>query len=163
MSYWHGVMRNLSGRTYAEQVGFLQDEHGFSRAHANALVMYSRGSISARRVETPDAYFDAQPPEHAATMRSIFAVIQKKRAGLDLVIAWNQPMLKSGKDYVFGVSAATNHVLLGPWGNDSIARVGALLDGYAVNKKTIKVPIDWKPDAKLLLCLVDNRLAELSG
>jgi uncharacterized protein YdhG (YjbR/CyaY superfamily) len=71
-------------------------------------------------------------------------------------------MLKLGKEYVFGASAAKKHILLGPWGNDAVARAGGLLDGYEVNKKTIKVPVDWKPDAKLLVLLIENRLVELA-
>lgn len=156
-------MVKLAGRKYADQIAILREEHGFSQAHANALVMYSRGSTSARRVDTPDAYFDVLPSEQAATMRSIFSVIRKKYPKLELVIAWNQPMLKLGKDYVFGASAAKKHILLGPWGSDAIARAGELLDGYETNKKTIKVPVDWKPDAKLLALLIENRLSELSG
>lgn len=155
-------MKKLEGQKYAEQIAVLRDGHGFSQGHANALVMYSRGSTSSRRVETPDAYFDALPAQQAATMRAIFAAIRKKYPKLELVIAWNQPMLKMGKDYVFGASAAKNHVLLGPWGDDAIARAGVLLEGYEVNKKTIKVPVDWKPDAKLLVQLVNNRMDELS-
>ena len=163
MAHWHRVMAKLEGKKYADQIAVLRGEHGFSQAHANALVMYSRGSTSARRVDTPDAYFEALPSEQAATMRSIFSAIRKKHPKMDLVIAWNQPMLKLGKDYVFGASAAKRHILLGPWGTDAIARVGKLLDGYETNKKTIKVPIDWTPDAKLLALLIENRLSELSG
>jgi len=72
MAHWHRVMATLEGKKYADQIAVLRGEHGFSQAHANALVMYSRGSTSARRVDTPDAYFDALPSEQAATMRSIF-------------------------------------------------------------------------------------------
>lgn len=163
MVHWHRVMKKLEGKKYAEQVAHLRDEHGFSQAHANALVMFSRGSTSARRVDSPDGYFEALPAEQATTMRAIFALIQKKHPKLDLVIAWNQPMLKFGKDYVFGASAAKKHILLGPWGSDAVARAADLLDGYEVNKRTIKVPIDWKPDGKLLLQLIDIRLIELSN
>jgi uncharacterized protein len=163
MAYWFRVMKTLAGRKYAEQIACLREEHGFSQVHANALVMYSRGSTSARRVDTPDAYFDALPAQQAATMRLIFSTMCKKYPKLELVVAWNQPMLKLGKDYVFGASAARHHILLGPWGNDAVARAGSLLDGYEVNKKTIKVPVDWEPDAKLLHRLIANRLAELSG
>lgn len=162
MAHWHREMKKVAGLKYAEQVAHLRERHGFSQAHANALVMYSRGSTSARRVDTPDGYFDALPAVQATTMRAIFALIQKKYPKFDLVIAWNQPMLKLGKDYVFGASAAKHHILLGPWGSDAIARAADLLDGYEVNKKTIKVPIGWKPDRKLLLRLIDNRLIELS-
>ena len=156
-------MANLEGRKYAEQIAVLRDEYGFSQAHANALVMYSRGSTSARRVDIPDVYFDALPAQQAATMRSIFATIRKRYPQLELVIAWNQPMLKCEKDYVFGASAAKKHILLGPWGNDALGRAGTLVDGYEINKKTIKVPVDWKPDAKLLNRLIENRLAELGS
>ena len=163
MDHWHRLMKKLEGRKYAEQIAVLREEHGFSQNHANALVMYSRGSTSARRIDTPDAYFDALSSEQAATMRSIFSTIRKKYPKLELVIAWNQPLLKLGKDYVFGASAAKKHVLLGPWGEDALARAGSLLDGYETNKKTIKVPIDWKPDTKLLVRLIENRLADLSN
>lgn len=163
MSHWHRIMAKLAGQKYAEQIAVLREEHGFSQVHANALVMYSRGSTSARRVDTPDAYFDALPSAQAATMRLIFSTIRKKHPKMELVIAWNQPMLKLGKDYVFGASAAKKHILLGPWGNDAVAHAGKTLDGYEVNKKTIKVPVDWKPDAKLLNRLIENRLAELGS
>jgi uncharacterized protein YdhG (YjbR/CyaY superfamily) len=162
MAHWHRVMKKLEGKKYADQVAHLRDEHGFSQAHANALVMYSRGSTSAQRIATPDAYFDALPDEQATTMRAIFATIRKRHPQLELVIAWNQPMLKLGKNYVFGASAATKHVLLGPWGDDAISRAADLLADFEVNKKTIKVPIGWKPDAKLLARLVENRLGELT-
>ena len=163
MAHWHEIVEKLSGLKYAEQIAHLRTEHGFSQTHANALVMHSRGSTSARRVATPDAYFDALPAQHSVTMKAIFSAICSKYKKLELVVAWNQPMVKLGKDYVFGASAAKKHILLGPWGDDAIARAGNLLDGYEVNKKTIKVPIDWKPDAKLLSRLIDNRLVELSG
>jgi uncharacterized protein YdhG (YjbR/CyaY superfamily) len=35
------------------------------------------------------------------------------------------------------------------------------LDKYEVNKKTFKVPLDWKVDAPLLRAIVTSRLAEL--
>lgn len=162
MAHWHREMKKVAGLKYAEQIAHLRERHGFSQVHANALVMFSRGSASARRVDTPDGYFDALPAEQATTMRAIFALIQKKHPKLELVIAWNQPMVKLGKDYVFGASAAKHHILLGPWGNNAVGRVSDLLDGYDVNKKTIKVPVDWKPDKNLLLTLIANRLGELS-
>ena len=49
MSYWFGVMAELEARKYPEQMAYLQENHGFSRAHANALIMHSRGSTSSRR------------------------------------------------------------------------------------------------------------------
>jgi uncharacterized protein YdhG (YjbR/CyaY superfamily) len=37
------------------------------------------------------------------------------------------------------------------------------LTDYKVNKKTIRVPVDWKPDKKLLRDMVAARIAESSG
>jgi uncharacterized protein YdhG (YjbR/CyaY superfamily) len=37
------------------------------------------------------------------------------------------------------------------------------LEGYEVNKKTIKVPFDWKVDKKLLCDMVAARLAEIEA
>ena len=43
MSYWFDQMEQVADRKYPEQIAFLKENHGFSQAHANALVMYSRG------------------------------------------------------------------------------------------------------------------------
>ena len=56
MSYWFDQMEQIADRKYPEQIAFLKENHGFSQAHANALVMYSRGSTSARRHDTLDDY-----------------------------------------------------------------------------------------------------------
>ena len=52
MSYWFDQMDQIKDRKYQEQIDFLRENHGFSQAHANALVMYSRGSTSSRRYDT---------------------------------------------------------------------------------------------------------------
>jgi len=62
MSYWFKVMAALEGKKYPEQIAHLRENYGFSQAHANALVMYSRGSTSARRFETPAQYFKSIDP-----------------------------------------------------------------------------------------------------
>jgi uncharacterized protein YdhG (YjbR/CyaY superfamily) len=79
---------------------------------------------------------------------------------LELVIAWNQPMFRSGKHYVFGMSAASNHLLIAPWAGIS-PTVAARLDGLEANKKTVRVPVGWQVDAALLRLMVDERLAQL--
>ena len=158
MSHWHKVMTGLKDLKYANQMAHLMDDHGFSRAHANALVMYAKGSTSTRRYESPVDYFKSLDPTQAATMRKIFEVLQKSFPQLELVIAWNQPMLKEGRRYVFGASAALHHILIAPWNAEIIEALGPRLTGYVVNKKTIRVPVDWKVDAKLLRDLVVGQL-----
>jgi uncharacterized protein YdhG (YjbR/CyaY superfamily) len=158
MSYWFAAMKKLSGKKYPEQMAFLQDNYGFTRAHANAVVMFSRGSTSSRRYESPKDYFAKLEKEKAKTMRKIFSVIQKKYPKLELVISWNQPMLKNGEKYIFGCSASKNHLTIAPWDPKVLKKVAPMLEGYVVNKKTVRVPSDWTVDEKLLIAMVRENL-----
>ena len=159
--YWLQLLSELESTKYQDQVDFLREGHGFSQAHANALVMYSRGSISSRRFSGPEAYFEKLTPQQAKTARAIFATIQKKYPKLELVMAWNKPMLKLGDAYVFGLSASSKHLLLAPFGNGILQKVEKTTTGLVVNKKTIQVPLDWKIDTGLLYALIQARLDEL--
>jgi uncharacterized protein YdhG (YjbR/CyaY superfamily) len=161
MAHWFDLMAERAGQSYKEQFAYLTEEHGFSRAHANALVMYCRGSTSSKRFDTLDDYLATVDPAAAGTLRAIFAAITDAHPELYSVIAWNQPMLRRDDDYVFGASALSKHILLGPWGDGALDAARPLLDGYKVNKKTVQVPMDWEVDRAILLAMVDHRLAEL--
>lgn len=80
--------------------------------------MHHRGNTSSRRHDPVDDLLDSLPTAHAELIRRIFAMITKKHPKLEMVVAWNQPMLKSGKDYVIRVSASKNHLTVGPWGHE---------------------------------------------
>jgi uncharacterized protein YdhG (YjbR/CyaY superfamily) len=161
MSYWFKVMKQLEGEKYPVQVAHLKENYGFSQAHANALVMYSRGSTSSRRFETPAEFYKSVTPQQAKTMKAIFKAITSKFPDLELVIAWNQPMLKIDKHYIFGCSAATNHILIAPWDLDVLKKYTPKFKNYKVNKKTIALPNDWEVDAKLLQAMAKDSLAAL--
>ncbi|MTA35776.1 MAG: hypothetical protein F2571_02245 [Actinobacteria bacterium] len=160
MKYWFSVMAKLEGKKYPEQIAYLKENFGFSQAHANALVMYSRGSLSAQRFEKPSDYFKSISPEQAKTIKAMLKAIQTKFPKLELVIAWNQPMLKDGAKYVFGVSTTKNYLLIAPWSSDVLDEFRPRLTDYKVNRKTIQVPSDWKVDTKLLQQMVKAVLAE---
>jgi uncharacterized protein YdhG (YjbR/CyaY superfamily) len=160
MKYWFSIMAKLESKKYPEQIAFLKENFGFSQAHANALVMYSRGSLSAQRFEKPSDYFKSISPEQAKTIKAMLRAIQNKFPKLELVIAWNQPMLKDGAKYVFGVSTTKNYLLIAPWSTDVLDEFRPRLTDYKVNKKTIQVPSDWKVDAKLLQQMVKAVIAE---
>jgi uncharacterized protein YdhG (YjbR/CyaY superfamily) len=162
MSHWHLVMKKLEDKKYPEQVAHLKENYGFSQAHANALVMYSRGSKSAARFSSPADYYKSLDPKQAKLVKAIFAAIKKKHPNLTLVIAWNQPMLKSGDRYVFGVSTAKNHILIAPWSAKVLKKFTPHFKEYRVNKKTIALPNDWKVDAKLLCDMVTAGVKEKS-
>ncbi len=153
-------MAKLEGQKYPEQIAHLRENYGFSQAHANALVMYSRGSVSAKRFDTPAAFYKTVTPEQAKTMRAIFKVIMVKYPKAELVIAWNQPMLRIDGHYVFGASASSKRILMSPWSADVIADFAPKMADLAVLKKTIGVPNDWDVDTKLILALVKARIAE---
>lgn len=155
MSYWFAQMKKVQGQKYPEQMAFLQEQHGFSRAHANALVLYTRGSTSARRFDTVDDYLVTVDATQQKTIRAILKAITTGRKDLDVVMAWNKPMVKCGDRYVFGVSATKGYLLIAPFSAEVIDEFGDRLDGYQVNKKTIRVPSDWKVDRALLRDMVD--------
>ena len=160
MSYWFSVMKDLADEKYPAQIAFLRENYGFSQAHANALVMYSRGSLSAKRFNTPTQFYQSVGKDQAKTMRTIFKAITTKYPKAELVIAWNQPMIKIDGHYVFGASASSKHILISPWSADVIAAFAAKMADLVVKKKTIGVPNDWDVDSKLILALVKARLAE---
>lgn len=161
MQYWHDQMAEIADWKYPEQIAFLKENHGFSQAHANALVMYSRGSTTSKRFSSLDQFLKPFDETKKATVKAIFKAIQTKYPKMELVMAWNQPMLKLGDDYIFGLSVSKNHILIAPWGDGIIAKFEKRLGDYKVNKKTIQVPVDWKIDKKLLLDLVAARVKEL--
>lgn len=160
MSYWFKVMASQEGKKYPEQIAHLRENYGFSQAHANALVMYSRGSVSAHRHESPAQYYKSIDPTQAKTIKQIIKAIQDKYSELELVIAWNQPMLRKGTFYVFGASVSKNHISIAPWSTEVLDMFRPKLTEYRVTKKTIAVPNDWEVDVKLLQAIVKARLAE---
>jgi uncharacterized protein YdhG (YjbR/CyaY superfamily) len=165
-SHWLGLLAGLGDAKYPEQMALLQEGHGFSRAHANALVMYHRGSASSRRFSTHDDWFAQQTPEAAATARAIFAAITSAFPALEAVVAWNQPMLRTGEGYVIGCSAATRHLSLNPFSTEVIEQFRARLEalpGGKVTRHIFSVPIGWAVDHELLADLVSARLTELGA
>jgi uncharacterized protein YdhG (YjbR/CyaY superfamily) len=161
MSYWFKVMKQLDGEKYPVQVAHLRENYGFSQAHANALVMYSRGSESSKKFESPAEFFTSLDPVQAKTAKAIFKAIQVKYPKLELVMAWNKPMLMQGKTYIFGIATAKNHILLAPWDQEVLKSYIPKLKDYKVNKKTIQIPNNWEVDAKLLQSIVKDSLANL--
>ena len=161
MSYWFDQMKEIKDLKYPEQIAYLRENHGFSQTHANALVLYSKGNTTSRRFNTLEDYLAPLDDEKQAKAREIFAAITKKYPKAEIVIAWNQPMVKLEDAYVFGLSTQSKYFLLAPWGTGVLDQFRPRLADYEVNKKTFKVPFDWKVDKKLLCDMVAARLAEI--
>lgn len=161
IQFWFDILSAMGEAKYADQIDVLRTKHGFSQSHANAVVMHHRGSTTSRRHSSIDELLDSLEPAHAELTRRILGAITKKYPKLEAVVAWNQPMLKSGSEYVIGVSASKKHLTIGPWGKDVIGVFAQELAHLETNKKTIKVPVDWVVDGELLCRLVQYRMDEL--
>jgi uncharacterized protein YdhG (YjbR/CyaY superfamily) len=161
MAYWFKVMAQLEGKKYPEQIAHLRENYGFSQAHANALVMYSRGSESSKRFATPTEIYKSVTPQQAKTMKAIFKAITTKYPQVELVIAWNQPMVKVDKHYIFGASASTKHVLIAPWDAKVLKEFAPKFKEGNALKKTIQLPNDWEVDVKLIQAVIKASLANL--
>ena len=161
ISHWLTLVKKHKDAKYPELISLLREKHGFSQTHANAVVLYARGSTSSKKYANADEYFHSLPAAHAATMREIFAAITKKYPSLDLVMAWNQPMLRTREgQYVIGLSASKKHLSVNPFSKDVLDAHRDNLSHYVVNKHTFQLPIDWKINTTLLISLVKARLAE---
>lgn len=91
MAHWFEAMKAVEGQGYVDQMAFLQEQHGFTRAHANALVMYTRGSASSKRFEGVDGYLDGvADPAVRATVRAVLESIEASYPELGVVISWNR-------------------------------------------------------------------------
>ena len=161
MAYWFKVMAKLEGKKYPEQIAYLRENYGFSQAHANALVMFSRGSESSKRFATHADFYRSVTPVQAKTMKAIFKAIITKFPQLELVIAYNQPMVKLDKYYLFGASASTKHVLIAPWDAKVLKEFAPKFKEGNALKKTIQLPNDWDVDAKLIQAVIKASLANL--
>ena len=162
MKHWFAVMKTVAGKRYPEQIAHLRENYGFSQAHANALVLFSRGSVSSQRHATPTDYFKSIDAQQARTMRAIFKVVRTKYPELEFVIAYNQPMLRKGTQYVLGASALKKYLLINPFSKAVIDSFAPKMKELRVLKHSITIPNDWDIDEKLLLAMAKARIAEIA-
>jgi uncharacterized protein YdhG (YjbR/CyaY superfamily) len=162
IQFWLDALAELGAAKYPQQIALLREDHGFSQTHANAVVMFIRGSTTSKRFTDPEAYLATLPEPHQATTKAILSATLKLNTKFKVVMAWNKPIVRLGKECIIGFSAAKNHLLLLPFGDDILQHVDSnLLAPYKVNKKTIQVPTDWKIDRPLLKQLVSFRVAQM--
>jgi uncharacterized protein len=162
VSHWLEQLAALGTNRYPDMMAFLREQHGFSQSHANALVQWARGSTSSQRFTSVSEYLDQLDPAKRSGVHAVISAITAAFPHLEVVMAWNQPMLRQGRDYVFGISVAANHLTLNPWSIEVLERFGDRLRDYTVNKHTFVVPLDAAVDANLLCDLVAARLAEVN-
>lgn len=155
MSYWFAQMAEVADRKYPEQIAYLRENFGFSQAHANALVLFSRGSTTSRKYKDVDEYLAQFDEIKQETVRSIFTAMTGKYRKMEVVIVWNHPFGKIDDRFIIGVSVHQKHILLGPTRTEVLTELAGELTPYVVNKKTFKVPVDWKVDTTLMRKIVE--------
>ena len=110
---------------------------------------------------TIPAYLAHHGPIKGQTMQTILDVITQHFPELSTKIAWNVPHVYVSKTYVFGMSAAKNHLTLNPWSTAVMTDFAPRMEGYVVAKTTFHVPVDWQVDHTLICALVRARLTEV--
>ncbi|MDH6531927.1 uncharacterized protein YdhG (YjbR/CyaY superfamily) [Aurantimicrobium minutum] len=111
--------------------------------------------------ETVEDYLASLPEPKGETLRRVLNSITSAYPEATLKLAWNVPQVQIEGKYVFGVSAAKNHLSLAPWSEAAMASFSERLAPYETTKGLFKVPVDWDVDGELVCDLVAFRLAEL--
>jgi hypothetical protein len=76
MSYWHDQMKLIKDLKYPEQIAYLRENHGFSQAHANALVLYSKGNTTSKRFNTFEDFLVPHDATKQKTIKAIFKALK---------------------------------------------------------------------------------------
>ena len=109
-----------------------------------------------------DEYLTSLPEPGRATLAALISHILATNPTFEVKLAWNVPQIHRGKDYIFGMSAARQHLTLAPWGSTALEQSRSALTQYTVNKRTFQVPLDWNIDIVLIDAMIAERLRELS-
>lgn len=165
-SHWLDLVRERiaeQGAAYDPLVTWLREEHGMTREHASALVLFARGSTTSRRVADLDGYLDGKDATGAATARAILDGLVARHPGTAITIAWNQPCLTRTDDgrRLFSVGVMTAHLTAAPWSVEVLDafREDLAARGLKVAAKTFRLPADWTVDTELLDAMVAAELA----
>ena len=119
--------------------------------------------MAAARFESVDDYLASLGSPKGETLGTIVRFITKSFPGATVKLAWNVPQVQIDGAYVFGVSAAKEHLTLAPWSTAVLEAFLPRLTGFIVNKGTFQIPVDWAVDESLIRDLVSARLAEVTG
>ena len=113
------------------------------------------------KFENLDEYFASLDDTKAATLRRVLDVIATNFPDSSVKLAWNTPQIQIEGKYVFGMSAAKNHLSLAPWSEAAMSTFADRLAPYETTKGLFKVPVDWDVDGALITDLIQARMAEL--
>ena len=115
------------------------------------------------RIDTLEQYLAVLDDTRAATVQAVVGAVLAGHPDATVKIAWNVPQIQIDGKYVFGISAAKNHISLSPWSQIAMEMHAERLAQYEPTSNLFRVPPDWQVDQQLITDLVDARLAELEA
>jgi len=83
VTYWLKQLASVRSGKYQDQIDLLRERHGFSREHANAVVMYHRGSTSSKRHADPKQFLATLDVTKARTVKQYSARCKPNTRGLN--------------------------------------------------------------------------------
>ena len=113
------------------------------------------------KFESVEDYLNSLESPKQETLRAVIWAIETHFAEAEFKLAWNVPQVQIQGKYVFGMSAAKNHLSLAPWSEAVMAEFAARLAGYETTKGLIRIPVDWDVDQQLIADMISARMAEL--
>ena len=105
-------------------------------------------------------FFSSLPSDQQIAIKRFVDHVAKNFPELELVLAWNQPMFKSGKKYIIGFMPTKKHINLLTVSDDAINHLSQELEGYRHGTRSISLPFDWEINAELFEKVIDFQLKE---
>lgn len=112
------------------------------------------------KFDSVEDYLNSLESPKQETLRAVLNSIETSFPEAELKLAWNVPQVQIQGKYVFGFSAAKNHLSLAPWSETVIEKFSERLAPYEKTKGLFKVPVDWNVDSSLITDMIHAKLDE---
>ncbi len=113
------------------------------------------------KYESLAEFYAALPEDQRSHISSLVEYVQGAYPQLECVLAWNQPMFKSGKHYLIGFMPTKKHTNLLTVSETAITTLAPELTGYKHGTRSISLPFDWTLDPALIARVMTLRAEEL--
>lgn len=105
-----------------------------------------------------DEFYASLPEDQRTATERFVDHVSKTHPELELLLAWNQPMFRSGKKYLIGFMPTKKHINLLTISDDAVTHFALELVGYRHGTRSISLPFDWEIDADLIEKLIQFQL-----
>lgn len=113
------------------------------------------------RYSSIEDYLEHQSAQHREVVEAMIQAIEEDFPELELVLAWNTPHFKRGKDYVAGISTLSTYAAFSPWSEVVMEAHRSRFGPVTSTKHLLRIPLGWVVDRDLLASMIRARLAEL--